>query len=134
MDIQAILDAISTSGRMSRQNYHLTLGGLIAVLEAIPAETEVRLDHGGGLGREHSYRGYYEDLSFEIGEVGNAASALNRCKEALGGVYEGYKGGDFTMGTDTPLWNASYGCCGFAIIDAKMIDGALVLGTKDLDA
>ena len=66
-----------------------------------------------GLGGEHSYRGYYSDLSFSpTHEVSTVGKLLEQCKSAMGQVYEGYKGGDFVMGALTPLFVADYGCTG----------------------
>lgn len=41
-----------------------------------------------------------------------AAELLAECKAAMGKVFCGYKGGDYVMGALTPVWLASYGCCG----------------------
>jgi hypothetical protein len=44
-------------------------------------------------------------------------------KGALGTTYGGYKGGDFTMYDDSPLWVANYGEC----------SGTTILGLADCD-
>lgn len=60
-----------------------------------------------------SYRGYYSDLYFERHDGTRlVAELLAECKDAMGQVFTGYKGGDFLMGALTPLWVASYGRCG----------------------
>jgi hypothetical protein len=41
-----------------------------------------------------------------------AAELLAECEAAMGQVFTGYKGGDYVMGALTPLWVATYGCCG----------------------
>lgn len=49
--------------------------------------------------------------------------------------FTGYKGGDFTMTGDTPLWRASYGDTGEAIMDLQphRSGSALILITKKVD-
>jgi hypothetical protein len=90
----------------------------------------VKFDVGGQPCREHSYRGYYSDLALDSkDEPTTAGELLAILKRALGETYGGYKGGDFVMGADTPLWMASYGSTGRAII--ALIDG--VLATKVTD-
>lgn len=108
MDIQALLDGMSVRWQRERAETQMTLGKLIAVLENMPADSEVV-----NLAGAHSYRGYYTDLAFEHEEgTRRAAELLAECKGAMGQVFEGYKGGDFVMGALTPVWVASYGYCG----------------------
>lgn len=134
MDIQKLMDTMSDGWRRDRSRYHLTLGGLIAALEAVEAETPVQFDSGGAPAEPDSYRGYYSDLAFcADSEARNAGEVLADCKSALGGTFTGYKGGEFVMEADTPLWVAPYGCCGPAIVDTRQADGKLILVTKDVD-
>jgi hypothetical protein len=118
--MQAMLDAISESNRLTRAQYHVTLGKVIVL--ASKATGTVRFSDGGSPGDEMSYRGYYSDLSFDMrdGSPKPASVFLEQCVTALGKTYEGYKGGDFTMTENTPLWRASYGCCGDAIVQAAV--------------
>ena len=115
MDIQAIFDARSKTWRQERSESQLTLGDLIAALEQMPPETPVNFD------APHSYRGYYCDLAFERSmETVFASQALSVCKsECLGKVFTGYKGGDYVMSKTTPVWIASYGCCGERFMQLK---------------
>lgn len=134
MDMQKLADAIGEQGRMTRSNYHLTLGKFIAELEKVPAGTQVRFADGSYPANPHSYRGYYSDLAFE--EVDNPQTAgelLRECREANGRDFTGYKGGDFRMHNDTPLWGAERGRCGQAIVGAKFENGELLLERKDVD-
>jgi hypothetical protein len=41
-------------------------------------------------------------------------------KEAIGKTFTGYKGGDYTMSKNTPVWLAEYGCSSFKIDDKKL--------------
>ena len=132
-DIQKLFDAITTTARDSRSNYHLTLGGLMAALDAMPDNALVVCDDGTAIGDEHSYRGYYADLAFKPAKEASVGDVRVLCERAISQSYTGYKGGEFCYDADTPLWRATYGCTGEAIISATQIDGKLVLGTKEID-
>jgi hypothetical protein len=132
LTIESLMDAISESSRNTRKDYHLTLGGLITILES--AEGCVRFADGSTPGDEMSYRGYYSDLAFEPqSESKTVSEFLGQCKAAHGNTYEGYKGGDNVMADDTPLWKALYGSCGDAIVDAIKTESGIVLVTKHID-
>lgn len=134
MDMQKMMDAMSQSMRNTRKDYHLTLGGLIKVLEEVPKETNIVFSDGTNVGSEMSYRGYYSDLSFEIQkDIKKASDLLKQCKKALNKKYYGYKGGDFLMDADTPLWKSEYGDCGEAIMGSVVNNGTLVLVTRKID-
>lgn len=106
--IQAMFDAWSADWQRQRAETQMTLGELIEALEAMPTDAEVV-----NLCDPHSYRGYYDDLAFERGEgTRPAAELLRECRIANGSTFTGYKGGEFRMGEQTPVWVAAYGCCG----------------------
>lgn len=108
MDIQALIDSMHAQAQRERAQTQMTLGKLIASLEAMPEGSLV-----ANLTYPHSYRGYYSDLAFELGAGTRLASdLLNDCKNSMGRVFEGYKGGDYVMGELTPMWVADYGCGG----------------------
>lgn len=108
MNIQAMLNGMSAQWQRERAETQMTLGKLIAALEAMPEGAEV-----ANINNAHSYRGYYSDLAFERDEgTRPAAALLAECKAAMGKVFCGYKGGDFVMGELTPVWVSSYGSCG----------------------
>lgn len=134
MDLQTLFDSMSAMTRDTRSRYHLTLGAAIKQLSEIDGATIVKYDGGFHPCSEHSYRGYYSDLALDAKtEPTTAADLLNVLKRAQGATYQGYKGGDFVMGDDTPLWAASWGSCGKAIVGLSMVDGAAVLATKQVD-
>lgn len=134
MDMQKFVDALSEAGRDTRSGYHLTLGVAIKTLGEIAPSTSATLNIVGTPGRVRSYRGYYSDLAFEqelkpvtVGEV------LADLKAALGKTFEGYKGGDFLMGENTPLWVSSWGSSsGLAVVDLLVIEGRAVFITKQV--
>ena len=108
MDLQDLIDGMGTRMQRERAETQITLGKLIATLEAMPEGSEVVNLH-----RAHSYRGYYSDLAFQLGGgTRKATDLLQECKAAMGQVFGGYKGGDFMMGALTPVWIAAYGSCG----------------------
>lgn len=122
MNIQALID----QWQRERAETQMTLGKLIDALEAMPDGAEV-----ANINSAHSYRGYYSDLAFEREEGSRpAADLLAECKEAMGKVFCGYKGGDFVMGALTPVWVASYGCCGLKLM-ALHAGGAMETAEDD---
>lgn len=86
----------------------MTLGELIETL----SKEDPELVLPRGFARPHSYRGYYEQLAFEPDEHVAVGDMLKSAREALGAVYDGYKGGHYTMTEDTQCWLAEYGCTG----------------------
>lgn len=137
MNLQKMMDAISDADRRTRSCYHVTLGKAIELTEKAPDSYIVVFDYNNhSPGREMSYRGYYSDLSFEPEneEPKTVSEFEHQLKQALDQEYTGYKGGEFRMGADTPLWVATYGTTGRAIVGHRMIgDGVLELLTKSID-
>ena len=107
----------------------LTLGELVDHLEAIPAEyrsvpvfmhgfvtvTPTTLD---------SWRGAYKDLALgykvcsEHGYMEEALKVqalLDDAKSAIGTTFEGYKGGEYTMTRQTPVFINNWGRCWSAL-------------------
>ena len=90
-----------------------SLDDLINRLEELPQDMPIQL------GEAHSYRGYYSDLAFAPLYDTEPRTVKEILKEALlahGKTFEGYKGGEFTMNGDTPVWYACYGTTGPAIM------------------
>ena len=129
--IQELFDTFSKMDRCTRGGYHVTLGSLIKALQAVPADMPVVFSDDAIPGEFDSYRGYYADLALERGKAPvTAGEFLAKCENALGKEFTGYKGGEFLMGPDTPLWRAEYGDCGEAIVAAAVTGGRFVLTTK----
>jgi hypothetical protein len=136
MDLQKMMDATSATCKRERANYHLTLGKLITALKALPAQTPVVFDNGNSPDDFYSYRGYYEDLAIgEKTEEVTAGQFLDKLESnALNKEFEGYKGGEFLMGIDTPLWVSEYGSASqLAIVGASYVDGIFTLITKQVE-
>lgn len=103
--IQAMVNGMGAHMQTERAKAQMTLGKLIATLEALPSDAQVP-----ELKDPHSYRGYYVDLAFEPGtEAVPAAKLLTECRACMGKVFQGYKGGDYMMGEATPVWVSEYG-------------------------
>lgn len=134
MDMQKLIDMLGSAGRQSRKGYHLTLGAAIEALEKEPAEAKLVFDSGGGPYGPHSYRGYYSDLAFKTGEDTTVGAFLRDCRASLGETFEGYKGGDFPMDAETPLWASTYGTSsGIAIVGLINTGEKVTLLTKKVD-
>jgi hypothetical protein len=103
-----MVDGMSAAWKKQRALTQMTLGALIAALESVDPERKIV-----GLGSPMSYRGYYSDLAFKPStEAVTVAEALKTARDCMGRVFEGYKGGDFCMGENTPIWSAEYGNSG----------------------
>jgi hypothetical protein len=76
----------------------MTLGDLIDLLKENPGQVlRPGLDH------PHSWRGVYEQLAFEPCDETTTDSLLCAAVAAIGGVFEGYKGGHYEMTRRTPI-------------------------------
>lgn len=97
----------------------LTLGELIAKLKRHPVGNQLQLDFCHLLpGPCMSYRGFYDHLAItyydiydkpdrDSPEVGTYLSYLENV--ALNKTFTGYKGGNYVMHADVPVWVANYG-------------------------
>lgn len=110
MSLQNVFDAFSGAMRSQRSDYHLTLGQAIDILTKYNGAAIIRLEDGKGLGRPHSFRGYYSDLALEPKDTpGTVAELLSDLTAVHNRELTGYKGGEYLMDSDTPLWVAFYG-------------------------
>jgi len=138
MDMQKLVDAIGNATRNVRSDYHLTLGAAIRELSMLPKPYVVAFDFNNhSPGEEMSYRGYYSDLAFEpeADEPKTVEVFLHQLKAAVDKEYMGYKGGDFLMGGDTPLWVSSYGTTNGskAVVGIRVDVDKITLMTKEVD-
>ncbi len=106
--LQAMMNGMGAEWQKQRSETGMTLGKLIEALESLDPSRLIQ-----GIWEPHSYRGYYSDLAFEpVSDTHTVENALRIAKECMGEVFTGYKGGDFQMGRNTPLFIACYGDCG----------------------
>jgi hypothetical protein len=123
MDIQNFIDDLSNKWADERKQSQLTLGNLIELLEKLDPKDKVQK-----LDEPHSYRGYYTDLAFirdeyNLAPVGEVLDILKSC---VSKTYTGWKGGDYTMDENTPIWVVeSEGRCGLKIVGLEP-DGAYI--------
>jgi hypothetical protein len=95
----------------------MTLGEFIKQLEKCNQEAIVTLEPFELYPTDFdSYRGYYCDLALgytttrdEIENCLKVSDLLKKAKNCLGKEFIGYKGGEFIMSKDTPLWISNYG-------------------------
>jgi len=88
----------------------VTIDALLEALKELPQNAFVTR----GFANPHSYRGYYEELGVEPAES-TIQHMVDVLEDALGTVYEGYKGGDFLMSGHTGVHFATYGNTGHPI-------------------
>lgn len=136
--LQAMMDGMNAAMRQTRGQYQMTLGRLITEFDLrghdhLPVlfEDGTSPDPAG----IRSYRGYYSDLSISTRmEPTACGELLAALQAALGQTFTAYKGGDYTMGADTPLWVSAYGeASGIAIMDARADPERVFLITRQVD-
>ena len=130
MNFDDAWEMISEAARKTRSDYHLTLGELWDLLEDVPDDYTIPVDGC------HSYRGYYEDLALSVNQEQKWTVAAVRmvlgC--ALNGeVFTGYKGGEYVMDQNTPLWLAEWGKDGRAILDLEIDHDEKTVGLVVMD-
>lgn len=83
-----------------------------------------------------SWRGIYRELAIGFSEGAEPLTVTEfykMLKGALGKTYMGYKGGDFTMSKQTPLWVANQGNSGrTAVVDILDEGYSIIIITKYL--
>ena len=110
------MDLITEQGFENRKKYMISLGDFIAALTNAPQDSLVSLststssEPSATMPEFNSYRGYYSDIALEPWDgTLTVTQLLSAAQDACGRTFEGYKGGDYTMDADTPLWIAHYG-------------------------
>lgn len=119
--MQELINEWSRMWKVQRSLSQMTLGRFISELEKMAQDKEIK-----NICSPHSYRGYYSDLAFE-NESGTRTvdSLIKQLKnECLGQTFTGYKGGDFYMDKNTPMWIADYGSCGLKIME--IVEGNII--------
>ena len=100
----------------------LTIGEFIAKLQQQPQENSIYFDFGDCVPKNFdSYRGYYAQLALGFSDKlmpMKVSTLLQLALDAQYYTFEGYKGGEYTMSPETPLWAANWGIASStAIID-----------------
>jgi hypothetical protein len=128
MDIQTMLNNAVKAQRNEelKNSPQLLLGEMILKLEAVkdqskPLFIDLMDKRPTDIG---SWRGSYCELSIgtEGGDKENPTVRdwIKRLKQTIGKTFTGYKGGDFLMGKNTPVWLAEYGESSFKIDDKPL--------------
>ncbi len=138
-NMQALIDGWAIERQRIRAKKMMTLGKLIGRLKQMPQDRPIVFDFDLSMSPLSlmSYRGYYCDLSVDRSEPGSVVtveSFLEICKDAMGRVFTGYKGGEFLMGENTPIWISEYGLnetLGFESIDFDEDSYLVVIKTKE---
>ncbi len=94
----------------------LTIGQITNKLLSLEDQNAyLSFDWGGAYPKSiTSSRGYYDELCIEYS--GNYEDSIfvkdfvKLCQEAIGKTYTGWKGGEYTMDENTPVWVACSGC------------------------
>ena len=151
MDLQTYLDNAVQVTRLAKvgQSDQLTLGELIVKLESLIDKRKYLTDNDDEKEPEivfdfeylfptkfDSWRGFYRELALNFTSPASKqqpmklSEFLALCQSTVGKIFEGYKGGDFTMGKHTPIWVANYGNSGHtALVEVVDADYEIVLIT-----
>lgn len=135
---QMMSDSIDAARKRSfDKSVQLTLGELILKLEAIQAKNvrenkeqhaTVSFDFGTAIPTElDSWRGSYNELALGYKLTGYDSQnghmdeitlphLIDELTSAIGKTFEGWKGGDFKMSKNTPVWVANRGNSGDTVI------------------
>lgn len=113
-NMQKLIDKHLDSLAKQRSKEMFTLGNLIDELEKYPKDWGVYIEPFHLVPNNFcSYRGYYRDLNITVKTRREAklknqeitvGEFLEMAKEANGKTFYGYKGGEFTMNRNTPIW------------------------------
>jgi hypothetical protein len=135
MDLQTYLDNAMIANREERMKTsdQLTLGEIILKIEPILKKQEMikeKYKHEAAVVFDFEYlypididswRGIYRELALGFESGDNKMTVVDfykMIKDCVGKTFTGYKGGDFVMGKNTPVWVANYGNSGnTAVID-----------------
>lgn len=96
----------------------MNLEELITALEATDPNRIV----ARGFSNPHSYRGDYMDLAFEPATDIRVGEMLDAARSALGATFQGWKGGEFTMGGHSWCWLSQEGDASGETISALLVE------------
>jgi len=114
----------------------MTLGRFIDALEKCDPQSNIYFDFCGFVPTEFfSYRGFYDQLALGFDNLQkNVADILGLAREAVGKSFEGWKGGSFTMSSNTPIWvSLPSACFGTGIFAVKDTGLSVIIMTRHFD-
>jgi len=118
-----------------KKGKQLSLGDIIDELERIAnKEQTVQFDFEYARPTQlDSWRGDYAELAigFEVDGKIKVKDFLSELKSGVDKYFEGYKGGTFCMGLDTPVWVSNYGHAGnTGIVQVQDLGWCVMLHTQ----
>jgi hypothetical protein len=85
-------------------------------------------------GEPHSYRGYYEDITFVPSTTPiTVADFIAALEDVIGKEFVGWKGGDYIMNENTSVWAAEEGSGGNMITGTELRGDTVILLTMEDD-
>ena len=113
--VQKYIDYMNEQNRLN-EGKEYNIGMLLKDLEPYKnLPIDVKFDDGTSPNQLMSWRGRYNCLALEYYRENDchmtASVFYNAVKEAIGQTFRGYKGGDFLMDENTPIYKANYGEC-----------------------
>lgn len=111
MSLQKLINDINENTRLNRGKEY-NLGNLIDDLQRYRESVKlIEFDDGSIPSDFMSWRGVYNHLALGYEKEGNefAETIWRKAYNANGSIFEGYKGGEFQMDRDTPIYQANYG-------------------------
>ena len=129
-EIQDYFNSLSELWRKERSETQLTLWKLISRLVKVQ---ENNLADNIVYFNLCSYRGYYADLALSTipTETISIEDAIVELQDTIDKEFRGYKGGEFIMDKNTPLWVADYGNLGNKIVDIQIVNNTVYFITKE---
>lgn len=136
MDIQSLFDSMNDLSRRERSKYHVTVGSAIDTLITMNPDAPVLYADGAAPGEALSYRGHYSDLAFadETTDTVTVKLLLDTLLAVWNTELTGYKGGEFLMDRDTPIWRSEYGIASnIAWTDLAVQDHSVIIKTRQIN-
>jgi len=123
--LQEAMDHFHKESFKTASENFLTIGELVDLLRGFDQESHIT----GVVAEGDSYRGSYDYFYLETFQYdgGNEETTVGELlnyleEEVLGHVFTGYKGGDYTMVADTPIFLSTYGTSsGHVFLGAKEV-------------
>lgn len=123
---------------MSYEN-HLTVEEVLNEMGKYSETEKIILSNGMFLdGSFDSYRGYYDHLAIDFSENDKGMNTVGGFKGILKkalyvGVMCGYKGGEYSISDDTPVWFAHYGTTSGSemIVGIERMEDGIRIVTKE---
>jgi hypothetical protein len=104
----------------------LTLGQFASVLEQAKWNGIIMIPFS--ITKPHSYRGYYEQMAFEIFYTPQPIEdAISMVRSAIGNRYDGYKGGTFLMTDETLCHFSMYGTSSGSPVSTDVLNALAIL-------